>query len=232
MRIITLCDNYQYDRALKAGPGFSCLVQVGGKNILFDTGAHSQTLLYNMQKLGIGPESMTTIVLSHIDSDHVGGLFGILERNSDVTVYLPSSFPAAFKDKVKSCGAEVVEVSGAVQIAEGVESTGELGTWIKEQALMIRSGKGIIIVVGCSHPGIVNIVERAKEITDDKIYLVLGGLHLGTPSEAISITESLLQLGVEKIGPCHCTAEDARRLLKEKYKERFIENGVGKVTEG
>jgi len=50
-----------------------------------------------------------------------------------------------------------------------------LGTGIKEQSLIIKSAKGLIIITGCAHPGIVNIVKKAKEIfPNENVYLVLG----------------------------------------------------------
>jgi len=231
--ITILCDTYRYDPALGTSSGFSCLIQFGARTILFDTGVHSPTLLYNMQRLALDPQQINAIVLSHIDTDHVGGLFGILEKKRDVTVYIPSSFPAAFKEKVKSQGAEVVEICGPVEIFDGVQSTGELGTWIKEQSLILRTEKGVIIVVGCAHTGIVSIVEKVKEVADNGIYLVLGGFHLGgaSVSEVNSIMKSLRELGVQKVAPCHCTGDSARKLLQEEYKEDFMVSGVGKRIE-
>lgn len=120
-------DNYPFDNRLHTAWGFSCLVRLSQKTILFDTGGDSSTLLHNMRQLQIEPEEVDVVVLSHIHGDHVGGLGGFLKQNSAVTVYLPKSFPQSFKDKVQSLGAKVEEVDEARELLSGVYTTGELG---------------------------------------------------------------------------------------------------------
>jgi 7,8-dihydropterin-6-yl-methyl-4-(beta-D-ribofuranosyl)aminobenzene 5'-phosphate synthase len=223
-------DNYEYDNRLKTGFGFSCLVKTKNKSILFDTGSDSETLLGNMEKLGINPKDIGIIVLSHIQWDHVGGLKGFLEKNSDVEVYVPKSFPSDFKNEIKSYGASVIDVYDTIKIFDGIYSTGELGVPIKEQSLIIKTEKGLIVITGCAHPGIVNIVKESKRLTKEDIYLVIGGFHLGGKSdyEIRDILESFRKLGVKKVAPCHCTGDGAINLFKEEYKEDFIKVGVGK----
>jgi len=226
-------DNNEFNPELRTGWGFSCVVRLGNKNILFDTGADSPTLLSNMQKMKIKPEEIDMVVLSHIHGDHVGGLDGFLNGNNKVNVYLPSSFPASFKNKINSIGANVTEMSKSVKIMDNVYSTGELGTGIIEQSMIINTEKGLIVVTGCAHPGIVNIVRKAKELLNKNIYLVFGGFHLGWAGkgEIENIIEDFRQLGVEKAGPCHCSGDRARELFKQEYKDDFVEIGVGKVIE-
>lgn len=228
--IVIVYDNNEYDERLKLGFGFSCLIQLKDKNILFDTGGDSPTLLNNMEKLGIDLKSIDTIVLSHIHGDHVNGLPGMLEVNPDVTVYIPQSFPNSFRDDIRSYGADHIDVSNPVKICDGVYSTGELGTWIKEQSLIIKTEKGLVVITGCAHPGIVNIVKKAKDLTKNDAYLVSGGFHLGgaSDSEIRDITRSFKEMEVKKVAPCHCTGDRAIRLFKEEYKGDFIKAGVGK----
>ena len=229
--LVTVYDNYEYNPELRTGWGFSCLVKTGNKNILFDTGADSSTLLQNMEKLGVDPKDIDTIVLSHIHGDHVGGLTGILERNPGVAVYMPESFPEDFKDTVKSYGSEIFEVKSPSEVSEGVYTTGELGTWIKEQSLMVNTGMGLVVITGCAHPGIVRVVERAKELSNQSIHLVIGGFHLSEESDSTlrDIISSFRRLGVEKAAPCHCSGERARQLFKDEYADDYISNGVGKM---
>ena len=112
LRLTIVYDNNEYDPRLETKWGFSCLVEGLEKNILFDTGGDSATLLSNMRKLKIDPAEIDAIVLSHIHGDHVGGLNGFLEENSRVIVFLPQSFPGSFKDMVRSFGAQVVSAEG------------------------------------------------------------------------------------------------------------------------
>jgi 7,8-dihydropterin-6-yl-methyl-4-(beta-D-ribofuranosyl)aminobenzene 5'-phosphate synthase len=224
-------DNNEYDERLKTAWGFSCLVELGDKNILFDAGGDSPTLLDNLKRLGIDPKEFDIIVLSHIHGDHTGGLAGVLEANSNVTVYLPESFPKSFKAKTKSYGATYVEVGGPAKILGGAYTTGELGTWIKEESLILRTNKGLVVITGCAHPGIVNIVRKAKAITNEDVYLVFGGFHLGAASDADlrQVVNAFRELGVKKAGPCHCSGDRCRELFEEEYRDDFVDVGVGKI---
>lgn len=231
LSLITLYDNYQSDPNLQTGHGFSCLVKFEDENVLFDTGADSSTLLSNMEKLGVSPQEIEIIVLSHIHGDHVNGLWGLLERNGEVKVYIPASFPDSFREKIKSYSASYQDIEEATQLMEGVYSTGELGIFIKEQALVVKTEKGLVVLTGCAHPGVVEMVKKAKEFIDDEVYLVMGGFHLGGTSDSAieEIIEDLKQLGVNKVGPCHCSGDRARQLFQTRFGENYIDNGVGKI---
>ncbi len=231
--LITIYDNYQYDPELKTGWGFGCVVKTKDKTLLFDTGSDSETLLDNMKKMKIKAEEIDIIVLSHIHGDHVGGLSGFLEKNSNVTVYVPASFPKSFKDEIKQAGAKIIEVAKEKEIEKGIFSTGELGTWIKEQSLVINTDKGIVVITGCAHPGVVNIIKKAKEMTQKEVYLVIGGFHLSgaNDSELKNIINSFREFNIKKVAPCHCSGDRCRELFKEDYGNDFIANGVGKIIE-
>jgi len=229
--LVIVYDNNPFDSRLKTAWGFSCLVRLPPKTILFDTGGDSSTLLYIMNKLQLDPKEVEMVVLSHIHGDHVGGLGGFLKQNSDVTVYLPRSFPQSFKDDVKSFKARVEEIHEAGELLPGVYTTGELDGGIKEQSLIITADQGLVIVTGCSHPGVLNIIRRAKEIVPaSKVYLVVGGWHLGGASQTQlkSIIDGFRQLGVERVAPCHCSGDETRRWFKQYYGDDYIDSGVGK----
>jgi 7,8-dihydropterin-6-yl-methyl-4-(beta-D-ribofuranosyl)aminobenzene 5'-phosphate synthase len=77
----------------------------------------------------------------------------------------------------------------------------------------------------------VDIVRKAKALSDDGVYLVLGGFHLGGKSrkEIEGILSEFRRLGVRKVAPCHCTGDQAIRMFRQEYGEDFIQAGVGKV---
>ena len=226
--LISVYDNYQVNPELKTAWGFATIIKTPNELILFDTGGSSEILLFNMEKLGINPASIKKIVISHIHGDHVGGLEGFLERNSNVTVFIPSSFPESIKNTIVQKGAKFVEISAPRKISDFIYTTGELYGPPKEQSLIIDSKRGLIVITGCAHPGIVNIVKKAKELMKrDKVYLVLGGFH----HPPISCVKEFKELGVEKVAPSHCTGDSVREAFREEYKEDFIEYGVGKVIE-
>ena len=229
LTLLVVYDNDEYDPDLTPEWGFSCFVKVKEKTLLFDTGGNGKTLLSNMEKLKIKPEEVDLVVLSHIHGDHTGGLEDFLQKNHQVKVYLPESFPSGFKKEIKKSGAQYVEIKKQTEICKDVFSTGELGVSIKEQSLILRTDKGLIIITGCAHPGIVQIVERAKEYLNQDIYLVMGGFHLlnSSQKEIEKIVSEFEKMGVQKVAPCHCSGELCQKIFQDKYKENFIGLGVG-----
>jgi len=226
-------DNNPYDERLETRWGFSCLVEGAEETIIFDLGGEGSVLLRNMEKLKIDPQSINIVVLSHIHGDHVGGLSPFLEENPNVTVYMPRSFPESVKGDLKRTGAKLVQVRGPTKICKEVYSTGELGGWLKEQSLIVKTAKGLVVITGCAHPGIVNISKKAKGMLETDIYLVIGGFHLGgMSSQRIGqIVNEMKGEGVKKVAPCHCSGDLARKLFKQAYGENFILAGVGKRIE-
>lgn len=228
LRITIVFDNNLAVRGFETALGFACVIQGVEKTILFDTGSDGRMLLANMKKLGFLPEDIDIIVLSHNHWDHTGGLAAVLQRNSQVAVFLPADFPPDFKNNVAESGASIVEVTKKRLICRGVWSTGVLGNVISEQSLVCESPHGIVVVTGCAHPGIVKIVEVAKNIRPD-IFLVMGGFHLGSTSlgELREIGERFRAVNVRKVAPTHCSGDDVRSLFKEMFAEDMSLVGVG-----
>lgn len=86
MKIISLLDNLVYKQGLKAEHGLSFLLEIEDKRILFDTG-QSDLFLHNATKLGILPETIDAVILSHGHYDHTGGLYPFLRENTKAKVY-------------------------------------------------------------------------------------------------------------------------------------------------
>lgn len=223
-------DNNRYDRRLTPAWGFSCVVTAPEKTILFDTGGDGGILLDNMKKLCIRPSEVDVIVLSHIHGDHTGGLQEFLRHNSQVTVYLPSSFPTQIKRHIRSFGAEVKNVHEPEELFEAAITTGELNGGVEEQSLLVKVSGVVCLITGCAHPGIINITKKAKETVGKEVYLVMGGFHLGGlfSSQISYVAESLHRLGVQKVAPCHCSGDTARRLFKDYFGKNYSDSGVGK----
>ena len=231
LSITVIYDNNPYTEGLRVAWGLSCLIRGGERTILFDTGGNGSFLLENMNKLGINPQKIDTVVLSHIHGDHVGGLKEFLDKNEEVTVYLPMSFPQEFKDNLTSSSIKTMEVHAATKICDGVYTTGELGAGIKEQSLIVHTVHGMIVITGCAHPGIVAILKRARALIKDDILLAMGGFHLGGASQGDlkKIVRSFRSIGVKFVGPCHCSGDLARQMFKEEYGDNYMHLGVGKV---
>jgi len=231
--VTILYDNYAFAEGLETDWGFSCIVRGTQKTVLLDTGAKRDIFLRNIEKLNVDPNDVESVVISHNHGDHTGGLTAFLEKQSDVSIYLPISFPQAFVQQVRGTGAEVISVDEPVEICRDVYLTGEMGDRIKEQALILDTDRGLVVITGCSHPGIVNILKRAREALDRDIYLVFGGFHLLRKSDdqVREIVGQFRDLGVQKVGATHCTGDKAIAIFREAYGVDFVEMGVGKVIE-
>jgi 7,8-dihydropterin-6-yl-methyl-4-(beta-D-ribofuranosyl)aminobenzene 5'-phosphate synthase len=223
-------DNNGYDPELQTAWGFACLVETGEATVLFDTGGDGPTLLRNMAQLGIDPLTIEAVVLSHIHGDHVGGLTGLLDAGARPTVYVPAVFPASFKNSVL-VRTDLVEVTGPMEIRPGLHTTGEVGSAIVEQALAVETEDGLVVVTGCAHPGVVEMVDRAIEVLGGDVLLVMGGFHLGsaTQGQIEGVIDGFRHLGVRTVAPCHCTGDRARQLLAESFGSDYIVAGVGRV---
>jgi 7,8-dihydropterin-6-yl-methyl-4-(beta-D-ribofuranosyl)aminobenzene 5'-phosphate synthase len=230
-RLTILYDNNSYDYRLKSSWGFSCLIELEEKTILFDTGGDGEILLYNMRILNKDPKTIDMIVLSHIHGDHTGGLWSLLREKPTLKVYIPGSFPQEFEQRVEKYGGEVVRVDGSLEIDRGIYSTGEMDHGIKEQSLLINTLKGMILITGCAHPGILEIIKRAKTLAKEDIYMVIGGWHLSSVGkrEIKGIIDAFQRMGIQKVAPCHCTGDRAMAMFKSEYGENFIKAGVGSI---
>jgi 7,8-dihydropterin-6-yl-methyl-4-(beta-D-ribofuranosyl)aminobenzene 5'-phosphate synthase len=209
--------------------GFSCLIRGTEKTILFDTGGDGRVLLANMERLGVDPGEIDCVVLSHSHGDHTGGVNELLPRLKPVRWYIPADFSARFHKTLEKAGHTVIPVGGPVQICAAVFSTGELGSGIKEQSLIVETEAGLVVITGCAHPGIVQITATAGKQREQKVHLILGGFHLGSTSESriAEIVEQLRALGVEKVAPSHCSGDRAMRLFADTWKANYLSSGCG-----
>jgi 7,8-dihydropterin-6-yl-methyl-4-(beta-D-ribofuranosyl)aminobenzene 5'-phosphate synthase len=221
-------DNNRYDERLRTAWGFSCLVETGEVTVLFDTGGDSPTLLSNMATLGMDPQAIDVVVLSHAHGDHTGGLGGLLDTGARPTVYVPSAFSASFKDGVRAI-TELVEVTGPMEILPGIHTTGQVGSGIVEQALVVETAEGLVVVTGCAHPGVAEMVRLSKRSVRGEVVLVMGGFHLGSARRhrIEAIISEFRDLGVQNVAPCHCTGDQARQMFADAFGDAYSPAGAG-----
>jgi 7,8-dihydropterin-6-yl-methyl-4-(beta-D-ribofuranosyl)aminobenzene 5'-phosphate synthase len=209
-----------YDNEAKEGFradwGFSCLLETAAGTLLFDTGASADVLSYNLGQLGVQSAQIDRIVLSHEHRDHTGGLAAVLHH--DAVVYVPQSFTRSVKTAIAR-EAELVEISAPHEILPGLHTTGELGSGIHEQSLVLETRRGVVVVTGCAHPGLENVLAAAAGYGE--LYGVIGGFH------GFAKLELLREL--ELIAPCHCTAR--KRAIHAQYPEQAVRCGAGTVIE-
>ena len=212
MKCVILYDTKAVE-GLKTGWGFSCLVEHNMKKILFDTGGDGGILMHNMNALGIKPEEINILFLSHEHYDHVGGVGELLKHTeNEMIAFIPASFSGSMKQLISE-HAKLVEVHGAKEIADGVYTTGELGSWLKEQSLVLKTNKGNVVITGCSHPGLDHIIDKAREFGE--VYGVIGGFH------GFNRLDKLKE--IKFIVPVHCTQMKAEilRMYPESAHEKI-----------
>jgi len=212
---ISIIYNNEAQPYLKSGWGFSCLID---KKILFDTGCDGAEFLYNLKKLGFNPKAIDIVVISHQHVDHIGGLFSLLTLNNKLKVFVLKSFSMDIKEHIRK-KAELKEIKDEQKICKNIFTTGLIKNNPDEQSLIIKTSKGIIVIVGCSHPGVDKILEVAKKY--GKVYAIIGGLH------GFSDFDILKDIPI--IGACHCTQYIQE--IKERFPQQFRKIKAGDILE-
>jgi len=234
--------------------GFSALIETEDTKILVDTGATGIAMEHNLGLLGYTMDDIDIVVLSHGHRDHTGGLGKVkgrivahpevfyeryLSPREGVKHDLTSPAPDPEKHKVELH-------AGPVKLAGGVMTTGQVPRnheWEElkvfkrkegedlvedkindDMGIVINTLKGLVLIQGCSHAGIINTVEWAKEVTGvDEVYCVIGGFHLIGPGEKkIDRTiQEFKRLNIKKVIPIHCSGFEGIKQISLQMPEQF-----------
>lgn len=215
--------------------GLSILID---EDILFDTFGKPGYVLKQLKRYKIDINKIKHIVISHDDWDHVTGLWKILEQNKDAKVYVCPHFKSEIKAKIEWYGVRIVDEEGVVDLRDNICLSGELtgkrlGFNMPEQYLVIKTAKGIVVITGCAHPGIIEIAQHAKTVFNSNIRLLIGGFHLKdhAAKEAHDIVLKLKALGVSQVVPLHCTGKIAQELFSKEFNRGCIMLNEGEAIE-
>ena len=208
----------QGDEGFLYGQGFSVLIynHFTDSYLLFDTGSDGESLMHNIEKCGLELSDIKKVIISHNHREHTGGLEELYNRNPEIQIYVPIENLITYNRKYSK--SKVIGLSEFTEIDTNIYSTGQLGTYLKEQALFLKTYEDkIIILVGCAHPGLDEIITMAKSIAPIKA--IIGGFHN---------SRNFINLqGIEIIGACHCTQN--LDLIKDKFPDQYSEINVGKA---
>ncbi|MBE9467310.1 MAG: MBL fold metallo-hydrolase [Bacteroidetes bacterium] len=234
--------------------GLSYIIEDDEK-ILFDVGP-SDVFIRNAKKANIDLNEIKTIALSHGHYDHGNGLMNLknktlichpesfikrYSRNNTKYIGLPINIEQAGKQF------NLITTTKPYNISKNIIFLGEIPrendfeakttTFNKEDgspdfviddsALAIKSEKGLIIVTGCSHAGICNIINYAIKVTgNNKVYAVIGGFHLKKDDEVtMKVINFIKKLNIERIYPSHCTELPALSKFYEHFKIKQVRSG-------
>lgn len=236
MRIKVLFDKTAENRKLHTGWGISLLVD---GRVIFDTGESGPWLMENMKISKVPAGRIEAAVISHDHWDHHGGLWELLKERKGLAVYACPDFSAEFKEKVKGLDGRLVEVKRKREISKGIFVTGGIageykGKCMPEQALVMKTGRGISVLTGCAHPGIVKMLQRIKKsFPGEGIYAVLGGFHLADcdVEQIETIAGEFRRMGVRKAGPTHCSGAEAERIFEAEFRQDFLRIKAGMELE-
>ena len=220
MKITILCENTSSEIGLLAEWGFSVFIQTKDVNILFDTG-YSDVYKRNAKQLDIDLNSTDFIILSHHHNDHSRGLqFHNFKTKKKLIIHpqILEKLPPDESQKIKT-DFEINSSTKPLEFAKNIFYLGEIprrkdfekgmykdDKMLNDSAIAIKSDKGVIVISGCSHAGICNICEYAKEVTGQKLYAVIGGFHLSEDDKEV-VAKTIDYFQTEKpelLYPMHC----------------------------
>ena len=254
MTISVLSDNTPgHDTA--AEHGLSYLVEHNGKNLLFDTGS-SNLFLKNARLMEVDLNNIQTIVLSHGHFDHGDGLQYlsggtlICHPGCFVKRYRKADHSYIGLKVSKENLAEKFNLrtsSGPFKITGKIVFLGEIPRLtdfeskstpfildekipdfvMDDSAIALLHDKGLFVITGCGHAGIVNTLEHAKKVTGkNMIHGVMGGFHLKKANRQTKETIDYLKANrVVHVYPSHCTDKPALELFHEAFGENQVRTG-------
>jgi len=252
-KVTVLAENTTYRHNVIAQHGQSILIEHKDYKLLFDVGEIPGGVTHNLTQQGIGLEQINDIVISHRHIDHIGALPAMLPGLDKQRLFLPEQMGEAHIKKhpekyrfleaisegdynlaidpkttetiLKYAGSQVVRDQG-FEIAHSIYTTGSVGDWMKEQAIVIdQKERGITVIAGCSHPTVEVLVEKAIEVTgNQKVRGIIGGMHYTdfSEEEMHQRAEKLKDYNLDFVFPSHCTTVKGSLVLQEVLGEDIV----------
>jgi 7,8-dihydropterin-6-yl-methyl-4-(beta-D-ribofuranosyl)aminobenzene 5'-phosphate synthase len=200
--------------------------------VLFDSGTDPDLFMRNLAKMEVEPGSIEKAIISHEHRDHRSGVYKLYPLNRRIGVHFLDAFLQEAYEQAEAIGMKPARVTAPFEVVPGAYSTGIIDGAPPEQSLAVETSQGIVLLVGCSHPGIVKIVETVrKQRGADSIRLLLGGFHMfqQDPAQIREQVAALRRLNVRRVMPAHCSGDLAKKIFAEAYGSEFEPLGAGKI---
>ncbi|HIQ03027.1 MAG TPA: MBL fold metallo-hydrolase [Desulfurococcales archaeon] len=234
LTITVLVDEKSRRKDVETCYGLSLLLSLDydGKKytLLFDVGPSWEILEYNMSCLGYNINDIDKIFITHWHRDHYGALLDLLESVSDrkkIKLYIPVRNKVSYEIERKYPDKVTIIVCNRwTPIAPLMKSTGPIGSSLEHALKVNLPGRGVVLVTGCSHAGLINIIKWSIE-SNEQLYTVIGGFHFKEkPLEEIERTLLFLEgMGVKYVIPLHDS--NNYNLILDIVGDKFLDLGVG-----
>ena len=199
------------------GYGFAALIynHFTENYLLFDTGENKEALLHNLNQFNVDVSEIQKVIISHNHIENCGGLDGFYEENPHIDIYVPEENLITYKRKYKE--SNVHGVFDSMEIEPNIFTTGQIGNYIKEQALILQTeNDDLVILVGCAHPGLEEFLYNIQNYRKN-IKAIIGGFH--------SFRKYSYLEGIEIIGPCFCSEHIDE--IQKKFPDNYKKIGAG-----
>ncbi len=237
--------------------GYSAFIRYNGHTILFDGGTSAPVLEHNARTYGVDLREVGFAVLSHAHGDHTAGLDYLLEVNPAVRLFVPqdgylgyaTQQGREYRPGYRYATDNMEFVAANREVEEGIHliftRSPHIGYFsryppneaepqligLPEVSLALETQAGeLVLISGCSHSGIEEIVKAAKQATGTEVALVTGGFHL-VPYSADYIRQLAVmmkdELGVRWAAATHCTGDPAIAIFEDVYGEYCVKAGLG-----
>ncbi len=263
-RLVVLYNNKApANSPFKSSNGLSWYLEFEDQHILFDLGLKGSTLLHNMEQIGISPDDIDILVLSHAHIDHTGALPDFLKARTTAKKLLVIAHPSVLEPKRAARLLNIglpdldLELKQRVRlqmtdapyaINPFVFTTGEIsdrsekdgtgwvmqhlfdGHWstdpiLDDQSIVLSTKKGLIVICGCCHAGLINTCNHVKNMVHSRIIHVLGGTHTRSFSrdQMEYIGDKLeLELELPNLSLGHCVGRKQLQYLKDRFGTKLV----------
>lgn len=213
---------------LVAKHSLSILVEKNSDLYLFGMGIDPDTLEHNVRAIGESIDIVDYVIVSHEHISHFGGFRYVSSEAPYVNVAIPYGSMESLGRLLVNHGMRPREISKWTMIGEDVYVSKPYHGPPYEHFFVIKSSKGLIVLSGCLHPGIV-VLSDISRFFNEKIYALIGGFHLvNAPGGVIDRYVDYIagELRPEVVVPLHCSGD---RFIGELSKRNInvLELGVG-----